>query len=537
VITSSSLFKAKLNEKIVYSTDATGTLGLRTINPDGTGQASLTSAQNYERRPAWSPDGKKVAFQSFTPGNPSVYEISVVNANGSGRLRLSTTAATDARPTWSPNGKRIAFVGTDFSIYTVSPNGGAAIKLINNGLAIHQLDWSPDGTKLAFESNGEIYSVSLAGTQLKLTNHPGQNTDANPRWSPDGSRVLFNRSAAAWVVNSDGLNEHKLLNQGGMTFTWSPDGLRLAFELAGEINVVNLDGTGLLQLTNNNATPGFISYKFEPDWQPIPTFNPADDALFFVRQQYADFLNREPDSSGLTFWYNQIASCGSDQQCIELKRINVSAAFYLSIEFQGTGYLVERLYKAAYGDATGNSTFPSAHTLPVPIVRFSEFLNDTQQIGRGVVVGQTGWEQALENNKQSYSAEFVQRARFTTALPLTMTPAQFVDRVNLNAGNPLSQSERDQMVTDLTNNTKTRSQALRAVAEHPNLVGSESNRAFVLMQYFGYLRRNPNDPQDTDYTGYDFWLTKLNQFNGNFVNADMVKAFINSAEYRRRFGT
>jgi hypothetical protein len=92
------------------------------------------------------------------------------------------------------------------------------------------------------------------------------------------------------------------------------------------------------------------------------------------------------------------------------------------------------------------------------------------------------------------------------------------------------------MVTDLTNNTKTRAQVLRAVAEHPNLVGSESNRAFVLMQYFGYLRRNPNDPQDTDYTGYDFWLTKLNQFNGNFVNADMVKAFINSAEYRRRFG-
>ena len=46
------------------------------------------------------------------------------------------------------------------------------------------------------------------------------------------------------------------------------------------------------------------------------------------------------------------------------------------------------------------------------------------------------------------------------------------------------------------------------------------------MQYFGYLRRNPNDPQDSDYTGYDFWLTKLNQFNGNFVNADMVKAFI-----------
>jgi hypothetical protein len=77
---------------------------------------------------------------------------------------------------------------------------------------------------------------------------------------------------------------------------------------------------------------------------------------------------------------------------------------------------------------------------------------------------------------------------------------------------------------------------VRAIAEDPDLVTSESNRAFVLMQFFGYLRRNPNDPQDSDYTGYDFWLTKLNQFNGNFVNAEMVKAFISSGEYRQRFG-
>jgi hypothetical protein len=56
------------------------------------------------------------------------------------------------------------------------------------------------------------------------------------------------------------------------------------------------------------------------------------------------------------------------------------------------------------------------------------------------------------------------------------------------------------------------------------------------MEYFGYLRRNPNDAPDSDYSGYEFWLSKLNQFNGNFINAEMVKAFIGSAEYRRRFG-
>ena len=64
----------------------------------------------------------------------------------------------------------------------------------------------------------------------------------------------------------------------------------------------------------------------------------------------------------------------------------------------------------------------------------------------------------------------------------------------------------------------------------------EFNRAFVLMEYFGYLRRNPDEGQDTDYTGYESWLNKLNAFNGNFVNAEMVKAFITSSEYKQRFG-
>jgi hypothetical protein len=117
-----------------------------------------------------------------------------------------------------------------------------------------------------------------------------------------------------------------------------------------------------------------------------------------------------------------------------------------------------------------------------------------------------------------------------------MTPAEFVATLNLKAGSPLSQSESNQLVSALSTGTKTRAQVLRAVAEDPDLNNAEFNRAFVLMQYFGYLRRNPNDPQDTDYTGYDFWLTKLNQFNGNYINAEMVKAFINSDEYRHRFG-
>jgi hypothetical protein len=81
-----------------------------------------------------------------------------------------------------------------------------------------------------------------------------------------------------------------------------------------------------------------------------------------------------------------------------------------------------------------------------------------------------------------------------------------------------------------------RAQVIRWLAENQTLQQKEFNRAFVLMQYFGYLRRNPDDAQDTDYTGYDFWVRKLEQFGGNYINAEMVKAFISSTEYRQRFG-
>jgi hypothetical protein len=272
------------------------------------------------------------------------------------------------------------------------------------------------------------------------------------------------------------------------------------------------------------------------DDQAEPAANSNDDASEYVCQHYHDFLNRQSDAAGLAFWTNEITSCGANAQCIEDKRINVSAAFYLSIEFQQTGYLVERMYKTAFGNAAGASTLGGAHQLPVPTVRFNEFLSDTQKIGLGVVVGHTNWEQALETNKQLFAGEFVQRSRFAAAFPNSMSAAEFVDTLNANAGNPLSQTERDQLVNDLSSNAKTRAQVLRAIAEHANVVSGEFNRAFVLMQFFGYLRRNPNDSPDADYTGFDFWLTKLNQFNGNYINAEMVRAFISSSEYRQRFG-
>ena len=270
-----------------------------------------------------------------------------------------------------------------------------------------------------------------------------------------------------------------------------------------------------------------------------PTFtnvNPIDNTQFFVRQHYLDFLNREPDASGLQFWVNEIESCGSNTQCLEVKRINVSAAFFLSIEFQETGYLVYRIYKAAYGDATSPNV-PGT----VPVIRLNEFLGDTQEIGRGVIVGQNNWEQLLEANKQAYTLEFVQRQRFLDAYPSTMTAAQFVAKLNQNAGLALTQAEADQVASALatqgSDSAQARSVALRAVAESATLRQRETSRAFVLMQYYGYLRRNPDDAPETgrNFAGWKFWLDKLEQFNGNFVQAEMVKAFITSAEYRQRF--
>jgi hypothetical protein len=319
-------------------------------------------------------------------------------------------------------------------------------------------------------------------------------------------------------------------------------------------NQAGCDNTIMVATSNQNNTSTFCQFSINEITNFVnanssclsnaPAGNPIDDPDFFVKQHYLDFLNRTADPGGLAFWTNEITSCGTNQACIDAKRVNVSAAFFISIEFQQTGYLVERLYKTAFGDADGNSTFPTAHTLKVPIVKFGEFLPDTQNIGTGVVVGQNGWEAVLERNKAAFCDQFVTRPAFTAAHPLAQTPPQYVTDLNNKAGNPLSAGELATLIAEHTAGTKSRAVVLRQIAEHQNLVNAEFNKAFVLMQFFGYLRRNPNDAPDTDYTGYDFWLTKLNNFTqpGDDVlvrvqKADMVKAFIVSGEYRKRFGT
>ncbi|MDT7687687.1 MAG: thermitase [Acidobacteriota bacterium] len=265
--------------------------------------------------------------------------------------------------------------------------------------------------------------------------------------------------------------------------------------------------------------------------------NPIDDTRSFVRQQYLDFLNRAPDKSGDDFWSQEVAQCGTDAACAQFRRANTSGAFFLSIEFRDTGYFVYRLHKAAFGNL--------ANDKPVP-VRYEDFMPDTQRIGEGVVVNSTGWEQKLAANRDAFVLDFVTRTgpagsrNFSVAFPTGMSAVDITNKLFFNAGVLPSESERQAVVNLLTPNPdapERRAAALKAVAEHPALSQHELNRAFVLMQYFGYLRRNPDDAPEfnRDFSGYNFWLKKLDDNGGDFHRAEMVRAFIEATEYRDRF--
>ena len=246
--------------------------------------------------------------------------------------------------------------------------------------------------------------------------------------------------------------------------------------------------------------------------------NPVDESAFFVRQHYLDFLGREPDAEGLAFWTGEIEQCGADVVCREVKRVNVSAAFFLSIEFQETGFLVVRLHRLAFG----------TH------VPYRLFARDARAVGEGVVVGPGDWALRLAANRRAYAEEFVARPAFRAEFPETLTAPQYVERLNAKASGALSTTEFASLVAGLETGTETRATALLKVADDADFRAREFAPAFVLMQYLGYLRRDPGEwPDNGD--GFNFWLAKLNSFGGDFRRAEMVKAFLDSAEYRRRF--
>jgi hypothetical protein len=240
--------------------------------------------------------------------------------------------------------------------------------------------------------------------------------------------------------------------------------------------------------------------------------NPLDTPEYFVRQHYLDFLGREPDEAGFNFWSDQILECGADMQCIDRRRENVSAAYFLSIEFQQTGGLVDGMYRASYGVRPG----------------FAEFMPDTRAVGLGVIVGEDGWQAKLAANKEAFVTAFVNRPAFHAQYD-GMDNSLFVETLIGHTGVSFTVEERDALANGLATGTMTRADVVRSIAENGRFVQAKFNDAFVMMEYFGYLRRDP------DAGGFAFWLTKLNEFNGNFEQAEMVRAFIVSSEYRDRF--
>jgi len=284
-----------------------------------------------------------------------------------------------------------------------------------------------------------------------------------------------------------------------------------------------VEGTESFNITLSNPVGGILGQSTAPafiadDATELPA-NPIDDAGSFVQMHYHDFLNREPDPAGLAFWTSQITSCGNDAKCIEEKRVNVSASFFLSIEFQETGYLLYLMQKESY------ATRPT----------YASFMRDLQEVSRGVIVNAPGWQQKLADNQQQFADKWINRAEFKAAYDALSNDA-YVNALHKNAGIVAPQVEKDKLVTGLNTASMNRSSVLLEVAENATFREQEQNGAFVLMEYFGYLRRDPQASPDSDLSGYNFWLSKLNQFNGNYIDAEMIKAFITSFEYRQRFG-
>ena len=232
----------------------------------------------------------------------------------------------------------------------------------------------------------------------------------------------------------------------------------------------------------------------------------------------------------------QIASCGTDAACLDAKRVNVSTAFFLSIEFQNTGYFLIRAHKAGFGSAKSNP-------------RYNIFLRDLREISEGIIVGQGNWQQQLDTNKQKFLEDFVTRSEFVAQFPQGSAAGTYVDKLFANAGASPTTAERNAAISaygggDLAGRTA----ALKSVLETGSVVNAQYNSAFVLMQYYGYLRRNPDDAPDNNFDGYDFWLNKMNSFTqpgedarneqvalARVQRAEMVRAFIVSGEYRVRF--
>jgi hypothetical protein len=232
--------------------------------------------------------------------------------------------------------------------------------------------------------------------------------------------------------------------------------------------------------------------------------NPVDDARFFIAQQYADLTGREPDQTTLDKLTTQLAGCGSRADCLRARRVEISTNLLLENELPNTGVFLYGLYSAGLGRPP----------------RYAEFESDRA---------------AIANHKSEFAAAFVERAEFKKKYPATMKPAEFVDSLITllaqSSGVDLG-SERSLLISLLDDSANGRAVVLARLASDQRVVDANYNQALVLLQYFSYLRRNPDD------VAYNSWVSTLKSkpLRDPEAARSLVCNFLNSAEYQNRFG-
>jgi Tol biopolymer transport system component len=549
--------------RIAFTSGRDNTDEIYVMNADGGSPVNLSNnREGDDVQPAWSPTGASLAFSSNRDEN---YEIYVMNANGGNQRNLTNNPATDSNPTWSP--MRITFQSdrdsppnepeTNFEIYSINGANGSGLTRLtdsadNPATAVNEsFDVAPSrsfesGSMIAFASTRdgdfEIYTSSADGsTPEQLTNNNEAN-DIEPAVQPlqtaaeargslqfnaagysvsegagsftvtvtrtgvttGAARVDFNTSSGTASERSDFISALGTLTfaagETSRTFTiLITDDALAEFDETITLSLDNPTGAGL-------GAPSTVVLTITDNDTTTAAANPIDNSEFFVRQHYRDFLNRDPEPAGLAAWLAVLNRCnggfrGSDPAC---DRITVSASFFLSPEFQSEGYFTIRFYLASLG------------RLP----RFVEFQQDLTRLN-ALTAAET------DANRAGFTDEFVEREEFRMRYD-SLSNAAYVDALAQTAGVTLS--NRDQLVSDLNAGRKTRSQVLREIVDSQAFAGRRSvfNQAFVLSQYFGYLRRDP------DPGGFQNWLTYLNNNPGDFRT--MVNGFVNSVEYRSRFG-
>jgi len=427
-------------------------------------------------------------------------------------------------------------LGSTGRLYVVSPVTGAAtqasmLSMVLNGTAFG-IDFNPtvDRLRLVSEAdanaraNVDTGAVTVDTTLAYAMGDPGAGQDPNVtgvaytnNFAGATTTTLYGiDSARDTLVRQGSVDANPVSPNSGQLFTVGALGVDttqvLGFDItnAGGIAfaVLTVGGTSQLYTINLNTGAATLVGSVGGGSQitaitaASPPANPIDDAEFFVRQQYLDFLNREPDPGGLSFWSSKIIACGSDAVCINRERVGVSAAFFLSPEFQETGGFIIRLYRAAFNRQP----------------TFLEFLRERSRLA---ISGN------IEANKLQFLQGFVDEPQFATVYN-GLTNAQFVDALNANTGNSLTMAEPDAFVMTLNNGMDSRINVLRQIVDNAAFRQAQFNAAFVLMEYFGYLRR------DIDPGGFAFWLGILNS-SGN--PNGMVCAFIASNEYQQRFSS